>query len=293
SPSTSVIDLFKPDIAKEDVGTANMLVRKPNFWYRGGSSSFQMSQTYISKNWYKGGESNASVIGNFQLFANYNDKEKLQIENLLEIKIGINTVSEQLDTTRIYRINTDVFRLSSKIGLQAFSKWYYTISGEFNTQMFHNYTANTNNLISSFLSPANVAISVGMDYKLIKKRINLSVVISPFSYNWRYIENEKVDGTRYGLEAGKHSLSNLGSKLQGTLTWIINPTVTLNSRLLYFTNYKKIEAEWENTLNFVLNRYLSTKIFIHPRYDDGIRQMEGYSHLQMNELFSFGLNYRW
>ncbi|KAA6322423.1 hypothetical protein EZS27_028033, partial [termite gut metagenome] len=155
-PRISVIELFKPDVVKEDVGTANIIIRKPNFWYRGGSGSLQMTQNYISRNWYKGGESSNSMIGNLQLFANYNDKEKLEIENLLEMKVGSNTVSSQLDTMRIYRINSDMLRLTSKIGLQAHSKWYYTVSGEFNTQFFHNYTANTNNLVSAFMSPANV-----------------------------------------------------------------------------------------------------------------------------------------
>ncbi|KAA6312977.1 hypothetical protein EZS27_036178, partial [termite gut metagenome] len=262
SPRISVIELFKPDTVKENIGTANIIIRKPNFWYRGGSGSFQMTQNYISKNWYKGGESSNSMIGNLQLFANYNDKERLQIENLFEIKLGVNTVSSQLDTMRIYRINSDMFRLSSKIGLQALSKWYYTVSGEFNTQLFHNYAANTNNLISTFMSPANVTISVGMDYKLKKEGVNFSVVISPFSYNWRYVGNDGVDETKFGLKKGKHSLDDWGSKLQSTLQWTIIPTITLNSRLYYFTNYEKVEAEWENTINFVLNLYLSTKLFV-------------------------------
>ncbi|KAA6343688.1 hypothetical protein EZS27_008632 [termite gut metagenome] len=293
SPRVSVIELFKSDVVEENVGTANIIIRKPNFWYRGGNGSFQMTQNYISKNWYKGGESNNSMIGNLQLFANYNDKEKWQIENLLEIKVGINTVSSQLDTMRIYRINSDMFRLSSKIGLQALSKWYYTVSGEFNTLLFPNYAANTNNLISTFMSPANVTISVGMDYKLKKERVNFSVVISPFSYNWRYVENDDVDETKFGLKKGKHSLNDLGSKLQSTLQWTIIPTITLNSRLYYFTDYEKVEAEWENTINFVLNRYLSTKLFVLYRYDDGIQRMKNYGYLQSNELLSFGLNYKW
>jgi hypothetical protein len=293
SPRTSVIELFKPDGVKENVGTAHIIIRKPNFWYRGGSGSFQMTQNYISKNWYKGGESNNSMIGDLQLFADYNDREKLQFENLLEMKVSINTVSSQLDTMRIYRINSDMFRLSSKIGLQALSKWYYTVSGEFNTQLFHNYTANTNNLISAFMSPANVTISVGMDYKLKKEGMNFSVVISPFSYNWRYVGNDDVDETKFSLKKGKHSLEDFGSKLQSTLQWTIVPTITLNSQLYYFTDYEKVEAEWENTIDFVLNRYLSTKLFVLYRYDDGIQRMKNHGYLQSNELLSFGLNYKW
>jgi hypothetical protein len=292
SPKTSIMELFRPEVVV-DVGEANLLIRKPNFWYSGGSSSFQMTQNYISGNWYKGGESTHSMVGNLQLFANYNDKEKLQIENLFEVKVGANTVPSTLDTMRIYRINTDVVRLSGKIGVQAFSKWYYTLSGEFNTQIFHNYTANTDELVASFMSPANLMFSVGMDYKLKKKAVNLSVVVSPFSYNWRYVSNDKVNREWFGLKTGRNTLNDFGSKLQCTIAWTIIPTITLNSRLFYFTNYNKVEAELENTINFVLNRYLSTKVFLHYRYDDGIPRMEGYSYSQLNELLSFGLNYKW
>jgi hypothetical protein len=255
-----------------------------------------MTQNYISENWYKGGESNHALLGNLRMFANYNDKEKIEFENLLELQIGFNTVSEKLDTMHTYRVNTDKLRLSSKLGLQTiFSKyWYYTLSGEFNTQLFHTYTANTNNVISAFMSPANLVFSIGMDYKLKKeKAIDLSVLLSPFSYNCHWVKNSKVDETKFGLEKGESALENWGPKLQTTFSWTIIPTVVLDSRLIYFTTYKKVDAEWESTVNFILNRYLSTKLHVYYRYEDGVERVEDYSYLQTNELLSFGINYRW
>jgi hypothetical protein len=291
SPETSVLSLFKAEPVGTSVGKAEVVIRKPNFWVTGGSGSLQLTQNYISGNWYKGGESSKSMLGYFQLFANYNDKEKVQFENMFEAKVGFMTAAS--DTIHSYKMNTDLLRLYSKLGLQAASNWYYTVSAEFNSQLFRNYKTNTNVVQSAFLAPANIILSVGMDYKQKRKNMNLSVFLSPLAYNLRYVGSDKVDETRFGLEKDKSALNDFGSKIQTTLSWTIIPSVVLNSRFYYFTNYKKVETEWENTLNFVLNRYLSTKLFIHARFDDNAKRVDNHSYFQLQELLSFGLNYKW
>lgn len=65
------------------------------------------------------------------------------------------------------------------------------------------------------------------------------------------------------------------------------------SRFSYTTNYEKVLAEWENTFTFTFNKYLSTKLFFHGRFDDGVTREPDDSYLQLQELLSFGLNYTW
>jgi hypothetical protein len=290
-PKTSVIKLFKPEQMSNHMEKVHVTIQKPNFWVNYGTGSMQFTQNYISDNWYNGGESTNSALMNLQLVANYNDQQKIQFDNTFEAKIGFNTVSS--DTIRPYRINTDLLRLSSKLGLKAASNWYYTISGEFTTQFFKNYSTNSRNLKSSFLAPANLNLSIGMDYKINKKKLVLSVVISPAAYNMKYVGNDKVNETNYGLKEGESFLHDVGSKFLTNMKWTIFPSVTWESRLYYFTSYKKVEAEWENTFNFVLNRYLSTKFFFHGRFDDGVSRRPGRSYFQYKELLSFGINYTW
>ncbi len=285
----NVFDLFKPmsDYNEDKRVDSRISVRKPNFWTTEGSSSVQFSQNYISPNWYNGGESVNTILAYLMLSASYNDKSKIEFDNKLEVRVGFITVPS--DTLHKYNFNSDLLRFTSKLGIKAYSKWYYTLSMEFNTQFFNSYDINSPDRLSSFMSPGNLVINLGMDYKLNKTKATLSVLLSPLTYNFRYVGDPLVDETSFGLDEGSKVLNSFGSTLQLNLKWTIIPSIVWESRFNYFTSYKKIESEWENTFNFILNRYLSAKLFVHARYYD----LESDHKVQLNEMFSFGVNYSW
>lgn len=289
-----VISLLEPEAPVENLNEGELIVVRPNFWTHKGNGYAQFTQHYISDNWYKGGESTNALLSGLILEANYNDRQKIQFDNRMEIKLGFITAPS--DTVHKYKTNADLFRITSKLGVQAHKNWYYTLGLDFKTQFFANYKTNTNDLISNILSPAQMDLTLGMDFKKSNKNYTLSLLTSPFAYTFIFIkDNDRIiNTTTFNVKDGDRTANLFGSKFTGTLQWKMFPSVVWDSKLEYFTTYNNVIANWENTFNFVLNRYLSTKLFVHARFDDGVALSgNNHSYFQIQELLSFGLNYKW
>lgn len=277
-----------PDVVPEE--PFDIVVKKPNFWTFSGDYYLQFLQNYVSDNWYKGGESNYSMMASATFQANYNNKQKLKFENKLELKLGAQT--SRGDTLHNVKTTEDLIRYTGKLGLQATKKWYYTFQLIAYTQFMRGYKSNDPMVYSDILSPLNLNFSLGMSYTVsaLGNRLTGSIQLAPLAYNFKYVGREAL-ATQYGLEEGKHTLNDFGSECSFDLTWAMSELIKWKSRLYAYTTYKRTEIEWENTITFQFNKFISSNLFIYPRFDDGASRDEDLGYWQFKEYASIGFAY--
>jgi hypothetical protein len=285
----------------ENVGMPEIFRPKSIYWRRSGSSLIQFSQTHLSDNWYKGGTGNLNLLSVQNFTSNYK-KDNVQFNSFIEWKLSFYT--DPNDTLRNFRIGDDLIRYYGDFGLRAFNdKWFYSTNVEMKTQLFNNHKENTRDITTSFLSPVMLNIGLlGIKYQLEKsfpknkyRKLNISTDVSLLSIQYTYVMNEDIDPARFGAEDGKRYVMDLGSTINARLTVNFNREISFSSRFKLFSNYEKTIIESENELNISLSRYFSTRLYFYPRFDDspGIVKDDGLGYFQINELLSFGFNFKW
>jgi len=269
----------------------NLVVEKATLspWTKKANAYLQFSQNYVSNNWHQGGNDNIAILGTINGKLNYNDKKSIQWENSAEWRAGFNSIEG--DTIRVLNTNDDIFRINSKLGIKAGGSFFYSGLFDFSIPLFLTYKGiNSTVLKAAFMTPVRLNISAGLDYKYKKL---FSVMISPLSYKYIYLNNPKVDPKLFGIKTGENALSEIGSLIRIQANYSPSREMTFDSKFSFYTNYTKVEIDWEIIGNFQLNRFLSTRIILNPRYDNTVIMTEGEKvKLQFKELLTFGLSYR-
>jgi len=269
-----------------------VVVEKPNFWKYMGDGYLQFMQNYVSGNWYKGGESNQAAVGSLTLEANYDNKSKWKWDNKLEMKLGFQTSPS--DTLHKFKTNEDLIRYTGKIGLQAANRWYYTLQMLAYTQFYHGVKSNNEKIFSDFMSPFNLSVGLGMDYKVeaFNKKLTGTINMSPLAVNYRYVDRTDL-AQSFGVKTDRHthSLTDFGSQLTASLTWQLNDVVVWKTRLYGFSSYHRSELEWENTFTLKVSKYISANLFLFPRFDDANNRDEDLGYWQFKEYSSLGFSY--
>ena len=288
---TTIQPIIIPDNVQGDLATK---VVKPNYWRTSGGFGVNYTQNFFSDNWHRGGENtkNMLVEANFKL--KYDDKKKLQFENLLEAKLGFYTAPS--DTVHSVKTNQDLLRFTSKLNYKGMKNFYYTLQAQVWTQFLPFYDANQPEYRSNFMAPFNANFSFGIDFKPTFSKGSLSVYLAPLSaYNYRFVRYGKLAVAHYGIREGRHHYEDFGTKLEVNATLNILKNLSWKTRLYYYTTYSRVEHDWENTLSFSFNKYISAKMFVHTRFDDKARSQrsDDYGYWQLYQNMMLGLTYTW
>jgi hypothetical protein len=123
-----------------------------------------------------------------------------------------------------------------------------------------------------------------------------SVVFAPVAYKYIYLyekDSNVLNPNLFGIKTNEYKLSEIGSSLRAQASYAPTKEIQLDSKFYFFTNYQKVEVDWEIIGNFTINRFLSTRLSLNPRYDNTILLTKGEkARLQFKEFLSFGFSYK-
>lgn len=244
-----------------------------------GNFGLNINQLALS-NWAAGGESSSTG----KAFANLTliDKKK-KYESKLNgsFAFGISRFSDK----RLEKAD-DKIDLSYSYSRRNGKLVNFSLVSTFNTQFADGYTyPNDSVRISSFFAPAYLTLSAGYTFKT--KKETFQAYVSPLAGKVTFVmAQELADQGKYGVKAGYYDADstyihgeNIAPALGANI--IINYKQNIGKNINYatvlncFYNYSekrddgrmKIDVNWENTINFIINKSISAILFVHLKYD--------------------------
>lgn len=239
-------------------------------WRRGGVFSATLSQGSL-RNWAAGGdEFSLSINTLLSLYAFYKEGRR-SWDNTFDFAFGyVNTTSLGA------RKNDDRIDFLSKYGYAISPKMNVATLFNFRSQLLKGYNYpndSTRVLTSDFLSPANLLLSLGLDYKPTDA---FSIFFSPVTARLVLVSDDSLSAKgSYGVEPGTNSKTEFGAFVTANYLLQFNPIVSYKSRLDIFSNYrnqpKNIDIFWTNLLAVKLTKAFSVSWNVDLIYDDDVR----------------------
>jgi len=248
-------------------------------WLWGGDASLSFAATSLT-NWIAGGEDQVAVRPAVNLFANYK-KGKRTFENYITLAYGILKTGERKAIK-----NDDRLQYTSKLGHQISPQWAYTTAFLARTQFAPGYKYSGDkitSMVSNFMAPLNMYLSVGVDYMPNK---NISFLMSPVMGRATFVRSdsstviiaagmmtEKTDEQGNKIQVPHKSRYDIGGgaliRFNGNL---FKNKVTYSSQLELFSNYlekpQNIETFWVFDTKILLYKNITASWQIQLKYDD-------------------------
>ena len=266
----------RPDGPRPKENIINILNERLSFH---GSYGLNINQLALS-NWAAGGENSSTgkAFANFVLL----DKKKAFEQKLTgAFAFGISRFADK----RIEK-SDDKIDLNYSLSLNSKSQWNLSAVATFNTQFANGYKyPNDSTVISSFFAPAYLTVSAGYSYKTRNERLQL--FFSPIAGKVTFVMNQDLaDLGSFGVKKGYFDQDSLwvpgenvaaavGVNLIVNFKQPIGKSITYTTMLNSFYNYTekrdddflRLDFNWENNINFVITKYITTMLFVHLKYD--------------------------
>ena len=265
-----------------------LLVKTDTLWTKGGALGLDLSQLALINPKVGGGENRLAFGSISSLFANYS-KEKLTWENLLSWQMAMQRLGS---SDKPFTKNIDILRFGTKAGFKLKDKVYGAILGTFESLVLKTYSdfslsSNIENFLqASFLSPATLTLSPGIDYKFNDK---LSLFLSPASYKSIIVMDDDiaklgVHGNPWRSETDFDNVKNeLGANARAAYKNTFLKKLNVSSDLSLFYDYlgdnqglEYIDAIWVNNFGYEFIKGLSVNLLWDMRWDKDIKSISDY-----------------
>lgn len=299
----------------------------PKPWTKGGQGGLTFNQVGLS-NWAAGGQSNMTLIGNLNLFANRKVGTSTW-DNSLDVAYGFIKNNFIYDPEGPITKAEDKVELNSKFGKKAWSdRVFYSGLGTFRTQFAPGFARPGDSVyISKAFAPATLLLAVGLDFK---PADFLSIFVSPVSGKVTLVLDDSLSQAgAFGVNSrdaagdrrpGSYDQFRMefGATVKVKFKKDIMKNVGLESNLELFSNYidrpQNVDVRWTNALVAKVNKFIVVNFFLDMIYDNDVNiplvnQRDGTPilvtdpgtgaqvqakgpRLQIKEVFGVGFSYK-
>lgn len=237
-------------------------------------------------NWAAGGRNNISVLGFVDGTANYR-KERWKWDNDLKLALGGIRFFDKTPGSK-YQKTDDRIDIQSTLGYEIVndSKWYFTLTSGFKTQMMNGYSYPNDSIkTSKFMAPGYFSTALGIEYAPNK---DMNIFLSPIALKYTFVRDRMLsDQGAFGVDKAEYSLGGelikhgkmfrqeYGAYFRFIYNKEIVKNVEMKSRLELFSNYlnnpQNIDVNAEVIFTFKVNSWLSASVQWNLIYDDDIK----------------------
>ncbi len=266
----------RPDGPRPKENIIDILYERLSFH---GSYGLNINQLALS-NWAAGGE-NTFAGKAFASFTLLDHKKTFEQKLIGNFAFGIARFA-----SKGIEKQDDKIDLTYSLSRNSMTQWNLSSIVTFNTQFANGYKyPNDSTVISTFFAPAYLTLSIGCSYKTKDERFQ--IYMSPVAGKVTFVMNQELaDKGAFGVKKGYYDQDSIwipGEHIAPAIgvNFIINYKRSIGKNITYttllntFYNYIErhdddrlpIDVNWENTLNFMITKYISTILFVHLKYD--------------------------